>query len=884
MQRSFRDLETSLDITVNEQIQTVEQLAEQFIQSIRGGHAPEVDDYVAMHPEFAAQIRELFPTILVMEQLRMQSLSSRRDGRVQRDAKPIKQLGDFKIVREIGRGGMGIVYQAIQQSLGRKVALKVLPNNSFSQSRVEQFKRESRLAANLHHTNIVQIYGVGEDEGLHYFVMQLIDGTPLSRFVSRWESGLDESRENAGLLPALTKTQVCEIGIQAAKALHFAHLQGIFHRDVKPANLILDHQNHVWVTDFGLAIAMDQTAVVKSETSIPGTLYYLPPEKLSGQLDTNQTDIYSLGITLIELLLRGPAFEYSTRDELIQRINSGQTRKLTHADRPLPRDLEAILKKAVSVDPNRRYQTAKRFASDLQNYLEGRPVSCRRLSKTYQVSRWMQRNPAMAAMACLVAVLMLAISAVSTTGFFRVQSALKSESAQRRNAEDASRLASRALDKIFSRFSPDSQFVETDRQLNLTQPVLSDEVVAMLEDLLVFYQQLAASESDDPGLAYRASLAQCRVGEINERLGNYQLAEKAYLDALADFEQMDESDLYVLQKARIYNQLGFVSRTVGDAEKSARFHRQAIKELGKPHQLGDEPTQQLGLELARTYYYMGHQVKPGFGPNSLPPAAFGTSAEEVSDPNPAGVQVQAPPDLTNLKRAVAILESIRASSSSIEATKRYLLSLCYREIASDNWDQRTEDDIESDRRSIAILEKLIDDYPKEASYRFALMQTLAEINVFEPAMKTETLQRANRSLARALEIGDQLVEIRPDIAAYRLALTHACFKQATICDRLGKVSDAGQRDELFEEASRLYRKAMTSQSYLVRRYPEQLAYRVWLARFSLSLAKCESLKSRVEQRDRFVGRALANLVDLPAALKDTPEVQALLAEADPFAN
>ena len=374
----------NMDETINDQIQNVEQLADDFVQAIRAGQGCSIEDYASAHPRLANQIRKLFPTILMMESARDQSLSRRTDGRVLKGPEPIRQLGDFQIIREIGRGGMGIVFEAIQQSLDRRVAVKVLPRKLGSQQ-IETFERESRLAAKLHHSNIVPVYGAGEDNGLHYFVMQLISGQPLSQFVHSACPSDPESNDPAE--SHLTQNQVCQIGVQTARAIHYAHTQGTLHRDIKPANLILDNQHKVWITDFGLAIN-NQGRADETETTTSGTLRYLPPEKLRGDPDTPKSDIYSLGITLIEILFGRPAFEFRDRSELIEQIGQGRICDLGPKGRRLPQDLEAILRKSIAVEPHRRYGSADEFADDLQRFLDDRPVSCRRSSKTYQLSRW----------------------------------------------------------------------------------------------------------------------------------------------------------------------------------------------------------------------------------------------------------------------------------------------------------------------------------------------------------------------------------------------------------------------------------------------------------------------------------------------------------------
>ena len=210
MDKKRRDEKLNLGDTVYDQLQTVEQLADDFVQKFRDGYRPSIEQYAMSNPGLASQIRELFPPVLMMETARDQSLSRRKGGRVLAGPEAIEQLGDFKIVHEIGRGGMGIVYEAQQQSLDRRVALKVLPRNSFDAAQLQQFETESRLAANLHHTNIVPVYGVGQQNGLNYYVMQLIDGEQLGQYVDSQDldqivEGTDHSSRKNCRLSVLVK-------------------------------------------------------------------------------------------------------------------------------------------------------------------------------------------------------------------------------------------------------------------------------------------------------------------------------------------------------------------------------------------------------------------------------------------------------------------------------------------------------------------------------------------------------------------------------------------------------------------------------------------------------------------------------------------------------
>jgi serine/threonine protein kinase/WD40 repeat protein len=458
----------------------VDQLAEAFVERYRRGERPSITEYVDKHPELAAQIRDLFPALVVMEEIAPDEDDPSRTLATQTNShvRAPEQIGDYRIIREIGRGGMGIVYEAEQESLGRHVALKVLPQRaSTDPASLLRFRREARSAARLHHTNIVPVFEVDESNGTHFYAMQFIQGqsldeilrelrrfrkkAPIAHDSEQWGSQVsrsDLSIQLAGGLatghfpaasneapvpacpepaarPALasapfTETRVdssapssaprelsdpsqtpyyrsvARVGLQVAEALAYAHAQRVLHRDIKPSNLLLDLQGTVWITDFGLAKETEGEDVTQTGDLV-GTLRYMAPERFGGHCDA-RSDIYSLGLTLYELLTLQPAFEESDRGRLIRRITDNDPPTLRKIDRHVPRDLETIVLKAIAKEPDRRYSTAKALAEDLRRFLGDRPILARRTSARERVWRWCRRNPVVASLTLAVVVLLAA--------------------------------------------------------------------------------------------------------------------------------------------------------------------------------------------------------------------------------------------------------------------------------------------------------------------------------------------------------------------------------------------------------------------------------------------------------------------------------------------
>jgi WD40 repeat protein/serine/threonine protein kinase len=429
----------------------LDQLAEEFISRLRLGERPSISEFCARDPARAAEIHEFLSAVAMLEEVRPRTEtlcgSAVEPARLNlADSAPV-MLGDYRLLREVGRGGMGIVYEAEQHSLHRRVAIKVLPVwATASQSQVRRFYREAASAAALHHTNIVPVFGVGEDAGVHYYVMPFIEGSGLDKVLAnvRRTPRTPASDSSTATLSGSGETHwrdVASIGLHVAEALDYAASQGVLHRDIKPSNLLLDSQGTIWVTDFGLAKRADGEDLTATG-DVLGTLRYLAPERLHGVSDL-RGDIYGLGITLYELLTLNNAFSTLDRSHLAELILHHEPKSPRAVDPAIPRDLETIVLKAIAKQPTDRYQSAADMADDLRLFLEDRPIRSRRIRPTERMWRWCRRNPLLAsleaavALLCLSAVVILAIANASIRHMVVEKSAALDAKSDALEAEEA---------------------------------------------------------------------------------------------------------------------------------------------------------------------------------------------------------------------------------------------------------------------------------------------------------------------------------------------------------------------------------------------------------------------------------------------------------------
>ena len=361
----------------------LDEILADFLEKQEAGEPLSPADLIAAHPEFAEEIREFFAD---QDQLRAASplataIISRRPV-----LGTIRYFGDYELLEEIARGGMGVVYKARQKSLNRIVAIKmILTGQLASESDIKRFQTEAESVANLKHPNIVAIHEVGRQAGHSYFSMDYVAGQNLSEIV----------REHS--LPAKIAARYVA---QIAEAIEYAHRQGILHRDLKPSNILIDANNAVHITDFGLAMRVEGDSELTRTGQILGTPSYMPPEQAQAKrgLIGPASDIYGMGALLYELLTGRPPFRGESTVETLRQVTDTEPLSPRLLNPAVPKDLETICLKCLEKEPHKRYATARFLAEDLNRFLKLEPILARPISHPARLWRWCKRKPAIASM------------------------------------------------------------------------------------------------------------------------------------------------------------------------------------------------------------------------------------------------------------------------------------------------------------------------------------------------------------------------------------------------------------------------------------------------------------------------------------------------------
>lgn len=565
------------DIDFPVENQELTDIFDQYSAALDAGDQEKADQVLAAHPgigdEFMTPLRGLYLLGREARQLKEESKQIRS---------VVKRLGDFELGEELGRGGMGIVYAAKQISLQRDVALKILPFTAVLDPRqVSRFQNEAQAAASLHHPNIVPVYGVGCERGVHYYSMQLIKGQTFAQLVRQlrdskkdaesFDSQQDDTRIStlntvASIHSRSYVRNIVNVGVKIARAIHYAHEHGIIHRDIKPSNLLLDQGGTPWVADFGLARGRG-SANLTSQGDQVGTLRYMSPEQAAGrnhQVDF-RTDVYSLGVTMYELLTLRPVFEENDRIKLLEKIQSDEPPSMRLANSSIPYDLETIINKAIAKNPQQRYDSAEEMAADLNRFFDGKTILARRKSLFERVADSVAKNKRLAA---TVATLML----LTTMAAIAVASVFYQQQRRERAAAAEARYFLQQAHQTVDRFN----LLLSDQVLTVpgSEPLRNE----MVSESIGYYKDFLGYTRDNVGFEFEQAQAHAQLAELHERTGNDVEARIEYETSIKAFASLERADAN-FEEADGLNRLGLLLYRNGDLKNGLSLVESSIDKI-----------------------------------------------------------------------------------------------------------------------------------------------------------------------------------------------------------------------------------------------------------------------------------------------------------------
>jgi serine/threonine protein kinase/tetratricopeptide (TPR) repeat protein len=904
----------------------LDDLVQRFTDDLRSGRQPSIEAVQKKHPRLAAEIHELLSSVAMIESLKRDEPLDAFGTIPHSRHLNLDRLGDYRIIEEIGRGGMGVVLLGVHESLGRRVAIKVMPAHlAGNEKYCERFRREAQAAATLHHTNIVGVFGAGRSDGHHYYVMEYVDGCGLNTVIRGLRSTAGKGsgdaintlqtrisgppgRAASQTMPEGDETQIglnrdgetrladdafsdlrrippvpdgyqrfrwaAEMAAQVADAIHYAHEQGKLHRDIKPSNLILDREGRVWLTDFGLVKTFSEETMT-GLGEIIGTPQYMAPESFSGKYD-RQSEVYCLGLTLYELLGLQAAFASTSTTEMIRKVTSESITPLRKIDPRVPRDLATIVEKATARDSSRRYQSVGLMRDDLRAWLDGRPISARRVSVHQRLWLWSKRNPWAAASAALTAV----AAVTATVGYLLVSSAYLKLALQHRELEDQQmqtrtaqgeaeanaeqfrdqylraeaniEMTLQMFDEMFKRMVVRGTGEDQDFSFDGFQELVGVETAVtatdaeFLEDMLVFFQRFAEANAENVELRSESARAFRRVANIYHLTGKYNEAIDAYGHALALYQSLaDAGDPgpWLPVEARTANEMALAQSRAGKYREAMSALNKTLRQL-RDNEADNRPDIQ--FEIARTLNLAG---------SLLPLVSDEQTPEALMDILPANLRQRVrfrqrlidrrqatPAELArnqrSIRQAIGILEKLidrvgRQPQYLAEKAKSYarLAELMYH---SDNMPA-----CEQARASaLGDLEWLVATWPDEIEYAALLAQvTTLPVSTTYPNRAAE--------LQRAARLTESLQEQRPHNPDYA-QLDAECHYQ------LGQVYLA---DGEMDSAIVAWQQTIESLGSVVASSPANAAVQIRLVAATLELAELLLGQKRFEEARELLRRA-----------------------------
>ncbi len=827
-------------------------LLDDYLSALESGAPLDLEQLVTDHPHLAEDIRAFAEGLNVLHQV-TRKFRGGQPGKT--EDQHTRRLGDFEIGPEIGRGGMGVVYEARQISLDRKVALKVLPFAAvWDEKNIARFRNEAQAAAQLHHPNIVPVFAVGEERGVHFYAMQHIAGQSLEEAIRELQQeaeaeqptkshgkGGDTVRPNTtqqtvGLSSTFSQQYsgnriaycraVARLGVQAAEALHHAHEYGVLHRDIKPSNLLIDHPGKLWITDFGLARIQNSPGITVTG-DVVGTLRYMSPEQAAGEhtLVDTRTDIYGLGATLYELLTLRAAFPGVDRHQVLQAIGTEEPPPPRSLNSEIPVDLETIVLQAMSKSRESRYGTAQAFADDLNRFLEGKPTQARRPTVVDRIGKWLRRHRAVAASAVLVLVLLTTVSTVGAILLARAKTEKEAALIQSQRHLAQSQENFQQARQVVDRFG--IQLADQLQGTPGTERLRQQLLIETLNYYQGFLNQIGTGADFQEQLAMthlKAGVVTAKLGASKKAIDEYRSAQQILVALIEDNPNDPELQSYL---ALSRNNLALLLARQGHPDTALAEYEQAIS--AQQHLVATNPDDDVFAgQLAESHVnrgtLLGQLGKTDAAIQSLTHAVTILHETRTAAPdspkrarnlaiaynNLSFVQRQIDASLaeTSALRAVEILRQFTAAVDASDAC-RADLALCYSNLAAiQGADNRSAAAIESYRQAIVLRETLVRKSPGVVQHRSELGASLNNLALLE--IRTGDIASAAESFRHANRLFAALLADYPDQVAYASGWAALLNNQAL----------ALAKNEYYEEAIAAYEQAVEVQRKVV----EQLGH------------------------------------------------------------
>lgn len=732
-----------------------------------------LDEACEANPEVAARLREQVAKLLQMGFLRAPTPGG--------SPQFPERLGPFRLQAQLGGGGMGVVFLAYQEDLGREVALKLIrPDQLYFPGMRERFRREVQAIARMEHPGIVPVYSVGEQDGVPYFTMQRVRGASLAELLEQLH-GRSPSRLNANdlgraLIAAMdlqdedkdavarrftgSYQDLClRIALQVAEALHHAHEFGVLHRDVKPSNIMLTPDGRAQLLDFGLAASTGADSLTRSGTPL-GSMYYMSPEQGRGAVREvgPQSDVYSLGVTVYEMLTLRPPFTGESAHDVLTRIDEGNPVSPRQSNHSLSWECETVVLTAMERDAPRRYDTAASLARDIENVLEHRPINARRAGLTLRLRRLARRRPALTTLV-VVGVPALVLGPILL---------LIQERAARQVIADkvviADRNFGRALDAVDAMLSDVS-----DVDLRHV-PQMEGVRRALIEKALAFYADFVTESAGDDDVKRRAARVLLRCGTLHDLLGDYARAEVSYRDALALVLELRKGNRDVEQDV--------ISEAV-----SRRSIAATLRERGRVDD---------ALEFTRGALAVLDDRRARVAESN---AALSERAECLTSLGTLQLERNLDESEGAYRAALPILESLSREEPSVPLHRERLARVYKNLGVARDWRGDLAGAIPLYRQSVDYFEEFLDADPRNSDHRFEVAAGLLNLG----SVEYESGDDGEETLARSIEIFHGLVTDFPGVINYRRDEVKTIFNLAHYLAR---------RDDRDDEVRRMQREGI----------------------------------------------------------------------------